>query len=350
LTLQSSSQHDDKPERANFSSAQPTIAGQPYVIRFFQRIFRCCPTVAHLNQALTTLEHRLTPPDVKCLCDTHRALQLIPPNAPAKFHKALTIWLSSVERMMLDSGKSTPEAFVSRKVSPTVTHYSGPGIAAEKTLLVCFTRRGRTMMMPDAVFLQHTSADQFDVLMVTDPRNEGYRHGALTLGNTVTAMIRSISKLELTRSYRSIRTLGCSAGCYPAVIAGYLLGAELAVSAGGRFHSWRHPMWILERIVNTWRAVRNGRCSRVLMCYDIDKTRDRNYSRLIAWLTGGSLVAIEFSDGIVGHRILARLAERGELAPYSALTVFADMNSEHIQTSQNRIVLNLPSGNTRALK
>jgi acyl-coenzyme A synthetase/AMP-(fatty) acid ligase len=356
LSLQSQhrQQHDacppeSPPESAsqtnNSASAAPAASCRPYVIRFFQRTFSYCHTVAQLNQALTTLEHRLTPTDIELLYQSNCSHQLIPSTAAAKFHTALTLWLQKIKGMMLNSGKQEPEPFVSRRVAATLTHYAGPGSPADKALLVCFTPRNtRYLMMPNAVLLQHADAARFDLLIVTEPLNEAYRRGAPILGGNVTEMIESIAKLKLISNYSRIRTLGCSAGCYPAVIAGYLLGGELAVGVGGRFHSWRHPGWIAERIVNTWRAVRRGNCARVLMCYDIDKTRDRNYSKLIAWLSGGSLVAIEFADGIVGHRVLSRLLERGELAPYLARTVFAEMDDELIATQDANAVISFQAG------
>jgi hypothetical protein len=143
--------------------------------------------------------------------------------------------------------------------------------------------------------------------------------------------------------------LRCCAGAFMAVIAGYRLGAELAVSVAGRFHPERYPHRILGRVITTWRTVRKAHCSRVLMSYpaDKDKTRDHIYARIIGKLTGGSLFGLEFTDGRVGHRILERLVERGELAPYLANTIFAEFDDEINATEPANVVFSLPAGKLR---
>lgn len=327
------------------SSTEPTDK-QHYVIQFFQRIFRYCQTVAQLHKALATLEHRLTPIEVELLYETNRTHQLIPFNAAEKFHSALSHWLERIKGMMLDSGKLEPELFVSRRVTSTVTHFVGPGQSSDKTLLVCFSEAGgRSLMMPNAVLMQHTDSVLYDLLIVSEPLNESYRLGVPLLGTNVTEVIEWIAKLDLIGNYSCIRTLGCSAGSYPAILAGHLLGAELAVSVGGRFHK-RRPIKILERIFTTWRAVRKRYCPHVLMSYAVD-TRDRQYANIIAWLSGGSKVAVEFTNGSVGHLVLHRLVERGELAPYLARTIFAEMNDELIVSQQANVIISFPANKMR---
>lgn len=350
LSLQSSSQQQSvTPLKSSSNNAVSTTGKQPYLIRFFQRIVSCCPTVAQLNKALTTLEHRLTPLDIELLHSANIRQLLIAPSAAEKFHRALSLWLDNLQSMLLDSGKSQAEPFIGHRINATVSHFTGPGTPDKKTLLICFSEvGGRTMMMPNAVLMQHTDAALYDLLIIAEPLNEGYRLGVPQLGSTVIEVIDWIAELALIGNYRSIRTTGCSAGCYPAVIAGYRLGAELAVSIGGRFHSKRQPGKILERIYTTWRGLRKRHCDRVLICYDRVIKRDRHYARVIGWLTGGSLLAIKFPHERVGHLILPQLLERSLLVPFLARTIFANMDDELITRQRAKLTLSLPDNKIRA--
>lgn len=318
-------------------------SNMPHVVKLFRRIFRFCPTVAHLNKALTTLEDRLTPLEVSYLRESHLGGQLIPSAVAKKFHAAMTLWLQDLSRMMLDSGKQTPEPFSFHRINPNVTHFIGPGSSTDKILLVCFSERGgRRLMMPNAVLLQHTDSRCYDLLIIAEPISEGYMHGVPGLGNNMTEVSQWIARLDLINNYSSIRTMGCSAGGYAAVVAGYILGAEIAVCIGGRFHAERYLLKNLDKFYSTWRSVLNGHCSRVLLIYPTDNRRDSKYARFIARLTGGSLVGIEFSNDQVGHYILRRLVERGELAPYLADTIFAGEDNELITAHRANVIMSFP--------
>ena len=315
-----------------------------YVIRLFQRVFSYCSTVAQLNKALSTLEFRLTPVEVEILYESNEASLLIPSSAPGKFHTALSQWLQKIKLMMLGSGKKEPESFVSQRVSPNATYFVGQSSPAEKTLLVCFSvAGGRSLMMPNAVLMQHTDSVRYDLLIVSEPLKENYRLGVPHLGTSVTRVVEAIAKFEFLEKYDRIRTLGSSAGSYPAIIAGYHLGAELAVSVGGRFHKKSRLKDSLQRILTTWQAVQKGNCKRVLMSYATDDSRDSRYAKIIGMLCGGSLVAVEFTNESIGHSILQRLVERGELAPYLERTIFADMSDELITKQSAKAIINFPA-------
>lgn len=323
---------------------------QPYVVQFFRRMFCFCPTVTQLNKALTTLDHRLTPSEVTCLHEWHFNGQLIQTSVAEKFQSAITYWLQGLKRMMLDSGKQQAEPFTAHKIASSVTHFVGPGSFADKTLLVCFSERGgRQLMMPNAVLMQHTNSACYDLLIIAEPLSEGYMDGVPPLGKNISEVSNWIARLGFIDEYRSIRTIGCSAGGYAAVVAGYLLGAEMAVCVGGRFHSERYLLKILDKIFTTWRATRKGKCSSVLMIYDPVIKRDQKYARVIAGLSGANLVAMEFTDGDLGHYILQRLVERGELAAYLAKTIFAEMNDPLIVSSRANVIMSFPAGNIRPL-
>lgn len=342
-----SSSSDDKAsakiEHKQFSRGNKNC-DLPYVVRFFQRVFDACQTVAQLYKALATLHHRLTPPEVACLHEAYGSGLLIHAEVDAKFHIALNHWFQELIRMMADSGKQTPEPFNARRLAPTATHFIGSGSTTEKTLLICFPGSGdRMLLMPNAVLMQHFDAARYDLLVIAEPLKKEYRLGVPSLGDSLPEVITWIRNLDLLKRYRGVRTLGCSAGGYAATLAAYALNAELGVCVGGRFHSERYPGRILNRVFSTWRAVRNGSCAGVVMTYAADSTRDRNFARVVGRLTGGKLLAIEFTDGDVGHLILRRLVERGELRAFLACTIFADDNAKVRFNERRHHLLTLPS-------
>ena len=307
-------------------SAPVDTPGTEYIVRFFQRAIRYCHTAAQLNNALLTFEHRLLPTEVALLAQYHKQGELIPSRGDT-FQATISQWLGHLSSMMSASGKQSPETFKALRITSTVTHFVGSGDPEQKTLIVCFAQSGgRRLLMPNAVLLQHTDATRYDLLLIAEPGNFGYRHGVPTLGKNVMAVIAWLKNQSLWRNYQAIRTIGCSAGGYPAVIAGHALNAEMAISVGGRFHAERYVLRILDRIINTWRGARMGQCSSVLMCYGADKSRDKNYARVIAALTKGHLIGVGFAEAPMGHYVLNRLAESGTLKPFLEMTLFAEIN------------------------
>jgi hypothetical protein len=148
-------------------------------------------------------------------------------------------------------------------------------------------------------------------------------------------VIEWLARLDMMGDYSRLRTLGWSAGGYAAAIAGHLLEAEMAVSAGGRFPS-RHkqPFRILNMIFTTWQVMHKGHCPRVLVSYAADNSRDRKFASVIVRLFGSNPDIAELENVKLGHNVLGRLLERGELAPYLARTIFAETNDELISTEQ----------------
>lgn len=315
--LDSNSPRDNFPELVNDDVP-------PYIVRFFQRVFSYCHTAGHLNKALTTLEARLTPTEVKCLHNFFLNKKLIPTETDQKFYTILTIWFQGLERMFSISTKTRLESFVAKRVKCTATHFVGPGKKAEKTLLICFSARGsRCLMIPNAVLLQHTDATQYDLLIISEPFNANYQQGVPLLGNNLIDVVQTLKQLELTHLYRSIRTLGFSAGGYAAMIAGHLLHAEMAVSVAGRFPSkHKHPIIFFNMILTSWRVMRARPCQHMLMSYGANKSRDRKFADIMARLFGCTRDVVNFNDEDVGHNILGRLVERGELHTYLARTLF----------------------------
>lgn len=323
---------DGAPHRAG-AGAVPDVAPDgvpvPDVVRLFRRVLRICDTAARLYKALESLEHRLTPPALATLADWHRSGRLMNEQVEEKYRRALDEWLQRMQAMLASSGKAEPEPYVSHRLSPVMTLFAGPGPAEGKTLIVCFaTRGGRRLMIPNTALLQHMDARRFDVLVVADPWVTGFRKGVPLLGGTAAAVIESVAQLEWLRDYGQIRTLGCSAGSYPALLMGYRLQAELIVSAVGRFPAERHVGTLLRMVLDIRNAVKRGRRPRVLLAYGADRSRDRNFARIVARLTGGRRIEVASAGRPVTHRrFFSDMLEDRTLARFLELTVLAPVQA-----------------------
>ena len=196
-------------------------------------------------------------------------------------------------------------------------------------------------MMPNAALMQHIDARQYDLLIISEPLRKSYQQGVPFLGDSVTQVCEWIARQSFIKDYRQTRTIGSSAGGYAAVICGYRLGSDMAVSVGGRFPSERHFMKILKMSITLYQARKTGKCANVIMSFDANKTRDRNYARIMSWLSRCRSFAIQFSDEKVGHKILQRLIERGELSAYFSHTILSEQPSPASGAAKN-VTLILP--------
>ena len=319
----------------------------PYVVLFFQRVVSYCHTVAQMSKAFSTLEHRLTPMEIDCLYNWHLNGQLIPKKVATKFQTATFDWLKEIKTLMLNSGKQQPESFVSRRISPNTTLFSGPGSPTEKALLICFPPDDiRHITIPNAALMQHTNSEHFDLLIISDPFNEAYRLGTMPFGQYLSKVIEQLANNALVNGYSRIRTLGFSAGAYPAIIAGYLLKAEMAFSISGRFHRKKHILKNIDKVVTTWRTVRKGYCPQIVFSYSKDNSRDKRYARTISKISGGSKIAIEIKNEKTRHLILQRLLERGELAEFLTRTIFAEINEKFIDNNEGNTIISFPTEKT----
>jgi len=330
-------------KRATFSDVQRTnrggrLDGRPKVVQFFQRIIKYCHTPKQLKKAYRILDHRLTPVEMRHLEDWHNKGHLILDSLIPEFESITTTWLEKVKRMMLGSGKEVPEPFESRRIVPTVTHFYKHGTRKQKTLLICFAGRGaRNFGMPNAVFMQHIDSQRYDILFVSESLRKSYRLGVPLLGRNVEEVVEWLSNLDLIGEYGAIRVFGYSAGAYPAIMTAYRLNAEMVVSVAGRFpvDKRRHPMKNIGRIIDIWRAVRKGHCSRVMLCCAEDITRDRKFAMMTSWLSAGNQVDLKFFDRKI-HHVISYLARQAQLKTYLQQSIFAELDDELVVSKRAR--------------
>lgn len=291
----------------------------PPLLALFERAMRSCRTVNQINKLHIELDNRLTPSEFAQLESHARARAQTLPDDPLA--AATTQWLDRTRRMLDRSGDTTIRHYTLSRPLPAVLFYRGPGAPDTKRLLIGFTSRGRRMLLPQSVFLQHLPADMFDVLIITDPRRSSLETGVPLLGDSVDAVIAWLAAQAWIRDYAGLRTLGCSGGGFPAVLAGHRLAAELAMSVGGRFPEGRHATrlgWTLRA-----RHAAQPDSTRTVLAFGADKTRDRKFARALAWATGGQALPVTVPDGDVGHQVLGPLLERGELGAFLQATIGA---------------------------
>ncbi|MEM7400682.1 MAG: fatty acid--CoA ligase family protein [Pseudomonadota bacterium] len=344
----STQEHFEAKQQTHTIIRSPTRAtcfdkSQFHIVNLCRRIFSFCQTVAQLNKTLATLENRLTPLEVENLYESYHSQQLLSSEVDKKFHSALKQWLQSMKNTMYNDEEKKAEPFICKRMAPTVRHYTSHKSLAHKTLLICFTAAGaRNMGMPNAVLLQHMNANKYDLLVITEPLNEKYLQGVPYLGKNVNETIEWLVKLPLTKNYEQVRTVGYSAGSYPAIIAGCELEAEIAVSIGGRFHTKSHPIKFLQRLFTTWQTVRKKQCSQVLMAYSTREPRDRLYAKIIAMFTSSKLLEINIADENINHLFLGQLVERGELADFFSQTIFTDIDDQCTSKNNSTLCINFP--------
>lgn len=292
--------------------------------RLFKRALRGCRTVAHLNKALGSLENRVTPPELATLSARHRRGELLPEGTPKKYASALSQWLQPLERSLQQSGKVEPEPFVSKRLAPAAVYYRGPGERKNKTLLICFAiSGGRYLFIPNCVLLQHIDASKYDILLLSDPWDTAFRGGVPLMGKNVIDVVDWVAGLELLSKYSGLRTMGCSAGGYPALLVGRRVGAELAVSIAGRIPHKRYAVQIARMVFNSWVAYRRNKSCSPLIVYCRAKRRDRAFARLIGKVSGAERLSVEMPGRELGHDLLGPLLRHGELAYFLQHTLFA---------------------------
>ena len=306
---------------ASTPPASPT-ADLPDCARLYRRAFSGCRSINTLNKLHIDLDHRLTPAEFITLQGLHHRGQLV--QAQPAFAAAISTWLGNTLQWMAASGKTAPEPYTRSWLAPAVLVYQGPGARSDKTLLVCFTTRGRRMMIPHAVLLQHFDATAVDVVIVADPRRSSFATGVPLLGDSLLAVFGWLAQALPLDAYQRVRALGCSGGGYAAALAPYYLPMDLGVSVGGRFAPGQYHLR-LGMLARAWRAARRGRPGHALLAFGADKTRDRKFAKWMARAAGGHLLAAETPGEEVGHLVLYTLLVHGGLGAFLGHTVLAEL-------------------------
>ncbi len=323
-----------------FENIKTPNQSEPYIVRFFQRLCRYCTTAAQLNQSVAKLEHRLTPLDIAYLDQANSSGQIIMHQSDEKLQKALSAWINDTKQLMLNSGNKTPEHYVLRRITPTINLFSSTS-PSEKTLLISFPPRGvRHLTIPTAVLLQHIDASKYDLLMVSPDNDGGYAFGTIPFGRKIKQQASWLQQQAWFQSYQHIRTFGFSAGSFPAIALGHLLQADLALSIAGRFHKKKRFLINIDKIFTMRKILRSSKHINVILSYAQHNQRDKSFANHFAKACNGKEIAVQIKTERLPHLLLRRLAERSELAPYFAQTLFAESKS---QLLNNKDIIYFPT-------
>ena len=190
-------------------------------------------------------------------------------------------------------------------VASAVTLYTADRSA--KTLIVGFCGRSARLFLPVAVFLQALDHERFDLLTASDVRHLQFDRGLEGYSSSLPDLARRLSDFASARGYSSIITYGISLSGLAALRIGQLMGADRAISAGGRF-SW-----------NLGRLLRNEACvqSFDLLCHCRQPMATESYAlfseghpddvasagRLAATSPGCCMIPMPYADHNFPHGI-----------------------------------------------
>ncbi len=184
------------------------------------KAFDGCTTPADFYKVQIALENLATPLDLRRLV---RGLDQVP--EPARQ------WLRNMSNMMNAAGAPT-QGFIRTNLGDHLTLFkSGRRDGERKRLLVSFSGvyPYRPLAIPTPVFLQHVPADRFDVILLRDPKQLFYLKGIPGYADDIAGVAGRLREFAVNGRYRSIRSIGMSAGGFAALVAGTLAGADCAV-------------------------------------------------------------------------------------------------------------------------
>lgn len=337
------SEHPDAPH------AMP--AGQsavPPVVALLRRALRHGTTAGHMNTVLDTFEHRLAPTEVQQLIQCHAGGQLHAGATPAQ-ETALSQWIGGMADQLALSAAAPVQAFTRHRLNPSTVLFRGTGHSADKTLLLGFTARGKKLMVPHATLLQRIDASRFDVLIVSDPWSTSFRGRVPQMGHGAEEVVEALASMALLRDYGTHRVFGCSAGCYPALLAAIRLRADACICIAGRFPSERHWAEIVRMYRTVRRASRHAGNTRFLYTFDGAKKRDRAFAKWMGGPCPGTRLGVQIEGHTIGHMLLRALQDHGALASFVACTLVAPLGHGYLAGQPRTESLRFPAVRTAAV-
>jgi long-chain acyl-CoA synthetase len=314
----------------------------PHIVKLIRRLAKLNPTIAQFNQALIYLGDRITPLEIDTLNQWQAEERLLgfdsTFNSLSNYDSAIIQWLHSLDELLGKDKNKSSVNYSMQKILPALTLYRGQGNSKDKTLLLCFSGRGiRHLSIPNAALMLSTNPNEYDIMVVSEPYGRSYSKGIPCMGKNMDEVIACLSQNEYLRSYSSIRTIGYSAGCYPAILVGYALNAELILSCGGRFHRFQHhPIRYISRYFSLKNAVKKNKQPLLLLLHAIDNPRDRRFAKLISKISGGIRLEI-YLDKKKAHHLLADLLERKSLNDFFKQYLF--LNKKYYNQIFNKNII-----------
>lgn len=191
--------------------------------------FSQCTKAADFYQVRIALENDLSPAEIIELSQFADRLPLM-----------ASQFISELKDAVLGIS-SAAETYQRNAISINVAFYCDPQFkASQKTLLIAYCGAAFRLMLPTPMILQYFSANQFDILKLTDRSKCYYLNGIPNFADSFESSIEMIkSQFDISR-YASIKVIGTSAGGAAALYSGIKLGAEVALSISGNHTTLYH--------------------------------------------------------------------------------------------------------------
>lgn len=135
-----------------------------------------------------------------------------------------------------DPERKRPQ-FSRTEISHGVNFYSANACA--RNLIVGFSGTRGRLNMAIYMILQGLDESQHDLLLLSEETNAHFDLGIEGYAGSLTELMGKVGDFAAGRSYLSLITYGTSMGGFPALRGGEVLGADRAISIGGRFP--HHP-------------------------------------------------------------------------------------------------------------
>jgi len=221
-------------------------------------------------------------------------------------------------RQVFESRPMPPKAAIKRfertELSPNVTLYSSK--MGARTLIVGFCGKKLRLLMPLPMMLQFTDDSQCDVLILSDPLRLHFDRGIGDFADTMPGLARRIDRIASQGHYAAVITYGTSMGGFPALRMGGLLGADRAISVGGRPPDHIRRLTAGSPTINAFDLICNCRMPFATPCYVLfsaGKEQDvRAASALAAIMPDSRLGGVPCE----GHNFPIRIFSKGNLGEY----------------------------------
>lgn len=213
---------------------------------------------------------------------------------------------------------SEPKPYERLRLGTHVYFYGhGPGEARRPDLLIAFCGSAQRLLLPIPVALQHMNADQFDVVVLTDPANRAYMMGIEGYADSFAGILRRLDADLKFAGYRSVRCFGASIGGVVALRAGLALDAERAVSVVGRpIRSYSAAEEVPAEALAAFDgdlARHRSAATRIVCAFGADHPDDSAGGRQLARDLGGEAVAV---PGVSVHTLLNEMLKAGRLSRF----------------------------------
>lgn len=285
-----------------------------------------------LNKLHIDLENRMTPLELDELCSELMSAQHLPEALHFDLREILPSsaqrdWAEKLQKLYAKSRKHCPEPFRRHRLRRDVMFFDAGGERSCKTLAICFSGQALRMMMPLPVFLQHIDSEHVDIAFLRDPDRNGYRGGVRGVADSLELSIDKLKDILRIGDYRSVVSIGVSAGGVPATLSALRLNLDAALSVGGSHPD--DPRWTTSdgtklRDVFQKYVGQSVRMPKIFLVFGADYPKDKTSAVELASLVPARLIAISAADGFLGHNALYPVLISGELGGLLKSTVLAN--------------------------